>query len=49
MELDTPLFLSFLLDDELHAAYRHLVQLHHPDHNNGSPESARRFEAVQEA
>ncbi len=36
-------------DDELHAAYRHLVQLHHPDHNNGSPESARRFEAVQEA
>jgi curved DNA-binding protein CbpA len=26
-----------------------LVQLHHPDHNNGSPESARRFEEVQEA
>jgi curved DNA-binding protein CbpA len=25
------------------------VQLHHPDHNNGSPESARRFEEVQEA
>jgi curved DNA-binding protein CbpA len=34
---------------ELRAAYRHLVQLHHPDHNNGSPESARRFEEVQEA
>ncbi len=26
-----------------------MVQLHHPDHNNGSPESARRFEEVQEA
>jgi hypothetical protein len=25
------------------------VQLHHPDHNNGSPESARRFEEVQQA
>jgi curved DNA-binding protein CbpA len=25
------------------------VQLHHPDHNNGSPEAARRFEEVQEA
>jgi hypothetical protein len=25
------------------------VQLHHPDHNDGSPESARRFEEVQEA
>jgi hypothetical protein len=36
-------------DDELRAAYRHLVQLHHPDHNNGSPESARRFEQVQAA
>ena len=36
-------------DEELHAAYRHLVQLHHPDHNNGSPESAKRFEEVQEA
>jgi hypothetical protein len=23
--------------------------MHHPDHNNGSPESARRFEEVQEA
>jgi curved DNA-binding protein CbpA len=26
-----------------------LVQLHHPDHNQGSAESARRFEAIQEA
>jgi curved DNA-binding protein CbpA len=34
---------------ELRAAYRRLVQRHHPDHNNGSPESAQRFEAVQEA
>lgn len=25
------------------------MQLHHPDHNNGSAESARRFEEVQEA
>jgi curved DNA-binding protein CbpA len=36
-------------DEELRAAYRRLVQLHHPDHNNGSPESARRFEEVQDA
>jgi curved DNA-binding protein CbpA len=36
-------------DAELRAAYRRLVQLHHPDHNGGSPESARRFEDVQEA
>lgn len=36
-------------DKELHAAYRRLVQLHHPDHNHGSPESARRFEEIQEA
>jgi curved DNA-binding protein CbpA len=34
---------------ELRAAYRRLVQLHHPDHNNGSPESARRFADVQQA
>src|ERR1700759_923995 len=34
---------------EIRAAYRRLVQLHHPDHNGGSVESARRFEAVQEA
>jgi hypothetical protein len=36
-------------DAELRAGYRRMVQLHHPDHNGGSPESARRFEAVQEA
>ena len=36
-------------DEEVHRAYRRLVQLHHPDHNNGSAESARRFEEVQEA
>jgi hypothetical protein len=34
---------------ELRAAYRKLVQLHHPDHNGGSPESARRFEEIQDA
>ena len=34
---------------ELRAAYRRAVQRHHPDHNGGSPESARRFEAIQEA
>lgn len=36
-------------DKELQAAYRRLVQLHHPDHNRGSAESARRFEEIQEA
>ena len=36
-------------DQEVHRAYRRLVQLHHPDHNNGSAESARRFEEIQEA
>ena len=36
-------------DEELRAAYRRLVQLHHPDHNNGSEESERRFEEVQDA
>lgn len=36
-------------DAELRAVYRHLVQLHHPDHNGGSPESARRFEEIQDA
>jgi type IV secretory pathway VirB10-like protein len=36
-------------DEEVRSAYRRLVQLHHPDHNGGSPESARRFEEVQEA
>ncbi len=34
---------------EVRAAYRRLVQLHHPDHNGGSPEAARRFEEVQDA
>jgi curved DNA-binding protein CbpA len=34
---------------EIRVAYRRLVQLHHPDHNGGSVESARRFEEVQEA
>jgi curved DNA-binding protein CbpA len=36
-------------DKDLHAVYRRLVQLHHPDHNNGSAESARRFEEIQDA
>src|ERR1700735_1505026 len=36
-------------DAELRAAYRRLVQLHHPDHNGGSRDSALRFEAVQAA
>jgi DnaJ family protein C protein 17 len=36
-------------DEEIRTAYRRLVQRHHPDHNGGSPESARRFEEVQEA
>jgi curved DNA-binding protein CbpA len=36
-------------DEELRSAYRRQVRLHHPDHNGGSVESARRFEAVQEA
>jgi curved DNA-binding protein CbpA len=36
-------------DAELRSAYRRLVRLHHPDHNGGSVESARRFEEVQEA
>jgi curved DNA-binding protein CbpA len=36
-------------DAQLRAAYRRLVQLHHPDHNGGSPEAARRFEEVQDA
>jgi hypothetical protein len=35
--------------EELHDAYRRLVKLHHPDHNGGSAESARRFEEIQEA
>ena len=36
-------------DAEVRSAYHRLVQLHHPDHNGGSPESARRFEEVQDA
>ncbi len=36
-------------DADLRAAYRRLVQLHHPDHNAGSAESTRQFEAVQQA
>jgi curved DNA-binding protein CbpA len=34
-------------DHDLRAAYRRLVQRHHPDHNGGSVEAARRFEAIQ--
>ena len=36
-------------ETDLRAAYRRLVQRHHPDHNDGSPESARNFEEIQEA
>jgi curved DNA-binding protein CbpA len=36
-------------DADVRAAYRRLVQLHHPDHNGGSADSARRFEEVQGA
>src|SRR5579859_2721660 len=36
-------------DAEVRAAYRKLVKATHPDHNGGSPEAARRFEAVQQA
>jgi curved DNA-binding protein CbpA len=36
-------------DDQLQTTYRRLVQIHHPDHNNGSAESARRFEEIQDA
>jgi curved DNA-binding protein CbpA len=35
--------------EELHDAYRRLVKQHHPDRNNGSEESARRFAEIQEA
>jgi curved DNA-binding protein CbpA len=35
--------------EELHDAYRHMVKLHHPDRNNGSVESTRRFQEIQEA
>jgi curved DNA-binding protein CbpA len=33
----------------LRASYRRQVKRHHPDHNNGSHESALRFAAIQEA
>jgi curved DNA-binding protein CbpA len=36
-------------DAELRAAYRRAVQRHHPDHNGGSAQSARRFEDIQDA
>ncbi len=36
-------------DDELHSAYRRLVQVHHPDHNRGSADSTRRFQDIQRA
>lgn len=36
-------------DAELHAAYRKLVQRHHPDHNGGSADATRRFQEIQEA
>jgi hypothetical protein len=36
-------------DAEIRAAYREQVKRHHPDHNGGSPESTRQFEAVQDA
>jgi hypothetical protein len=36
-------------DEEVRSAYRRLAQLHHPDHNGGSLEAARRFEAIQSA
>jgi hypothetical protein len=35
--------------EELHDAYRRMVKLHHPDRNNGSPESTRRFQEIQQA
>jgi curved DNA-binding protein CbpA len=35
--------------EELHDAYRRLVKLHHPDRNDGSEESARRFAEIQAA
>jgi curved DNA-binding protein CbpA len=35
--------------EELHDAYRRMVKLHHPDRNDGSEESARRFAEIQEA
>jgi DnaJ-class molecular chaperone len=36
-------------DAELRSAYHRLAQLHHPDHNHGSADAARRFTQVQSA
>jgi DnaJ-domain-containing protein 1 len=36
-------------DIELRRVYRGLVKRHHPDHNDGSPEAARRFAQIQSA
>jgi curved DNA-binding protein CbpA len=36
-------------DEELHDAYRRLVKRHHPDRNQGSEESTRRFQEIQQA
>jgi molecular chaperone GrpE (heat shock protein) len=36
-------------EEELRRAYRALAQRHHPDHNAGSPEAARRFEQIHAA
>lgn len=36
-------------DAEVRSAYRRLVKLHHPDHNDGSHASEQRFEEVQDA
>jgi curved DNA-binding protein CbpA len=35
--------------EELHDAYRRLVKLHHPDRNDGSADSTRRFQEIQQA
>lgn len=35
--------------DEIKEAYRRLAKLHHPDLNNGSEESAKKFKAINEA
>ena len=40
---------SMASDEEIRSAYRRLAQLHHPDHNGGSLEAARRFQQVQDA
>ena len=36
-------------DEEVRRVYRELVKRHHPDHNAGSPQSAARFEQIQDA